>query len=130
MSDKSQDSNSSSDDSDDDDNAAKRKKKRRNKSDLMASLNTSKENKGKTNIMVDNLIDQADKDIINDKKRKNIRNLIIKQSSTDDFEFLEEEIEHINLSQKGIFRLNDPRMTRWDLFIIILAFYNCYSIPF
>jgi hypothetical protein len=26
-------------------------------------------------------------------------------------------------------RVNDPRKTIWDLFIIIVAIYNCFSIP-
>ncbi len=49
--------------------------------------------RSKSQINVDNLLDGTDKDIINDKKRKNLRNLIIKQSTAEDFDYIEEEIE-------------------------------------
>jgi hypothetical protein len=43
---------------------------------------------------------------------------------------MEEERVDGNKSFKGLVRINDPRKTQWDLFIIVLAVYNCYSIPF
>ena len=43
---------------------------------------------------------------------------------------MEEERFNIFEGISGVLRQNDPRMSRWDLFIIILAFYNCFSIPF
>jgi len=45
--------------------------------------------------------------------------------------FIEEE--RIILTEgKGscMVRVNDPRKTNWDLFVITLAVYNCFSIPF
>ncbi len=29
-----------------------------------------------------------------------------------------------------MFKVNDPRIIKWDLFVIILALYNSFSIPF
>lgn len=41
-------------------------------------------------------------------------------------EDFEEQEEH---RTKYMIRVNDPRKTIWDLFIIIVAIYNCFSIP-
>lgn len=43
---------------------------------------------------------------------------------------MEEQRLDGNKNFKGLIRINDPKKTYWDLFIIFLAVYNCYSIPF
>jgi hypothetical protein len=44
----------------------------------------------------------------------------------------EERLQEIDRKQnyKFMVRQNDPRKTLWDFFIIIVAIYNCFSIPF
>lgn len=36
----------------------------------------------------------------------------------------------IVVNQKCIIRINDPNRIRWDLFVMLLATWNCYAIPF
>ena len=51
-----------------------------------------------------------------------------KDGTTD---FLEEERPQKELNKnKCIVRLNDSRKTKWDLFVIFLAIYNSFQIPF
>lgn len=47
------------------------------------------------------------------------------------FKFIEEEKEEkTERSHSWMVRVNDPRKTNWDLVVIVLAIYNCFSIPF
>lgn len=55
---------------------------------------------------------------------------MIRKASDEEFDYLEASKEALNTSNVWILRLNDPRVSRWDMFIIILAIYNCFSIPF
>eukprot|EP00347_Sterkiella_histriomuscorum_P001244 403372776 len=64
-----------------------------------------------------------------DKSKKQTKRRV-RKSSDDEFEYIEDERVNIQQDVKGIIRINDPRMSRWDLYIITLAFYNCFSIPF
>jgi hypothetical protein len=40
------------------------------------------------------------------------------------------KLEEENVRPKYIFRLTDPGRVKWDLFVMSLAIWNCFSIPF
>ena len=46
------------------------------------------------------------------------------------YEFIQEERVVKTQDYTGLIRINDYRKVYWDIFVINLAIYNCFSIPF
>jgi len=56
--------------------------------------------------------------------------MLIKHSDDGYMYFEQEKVNSTENMSKWMIRVNDTRKTNWDVFIIILAIYNCFSIPF
>lgn len=52
------------------------------------------------------------------------------QSEKGLYEYLQEFREEHEIDKTGIFQINDPRKIYFEVFVIILAIYNCFGIPF
>ena len=51
------------------------------------------------------------------------------RKSGKDFEYIQEYKKEVEVSTKGTIRTNDPSKIYFDVFVIILAVYNCFGIP-
>ena len=45
------------------------------------------------------------------------------------YEYLQEFKEEIHIDKSGIFEINHPKKIYFEIFVIILAIYNCFGIP-
>lgn len=51
-------------------------------------------------------------------------------SDNKQYQFLQEEKNKVVIDYRGIIRINDSRKVYFEVFVIILAIYNCFGIPF
>ena len=51
------------------------------------------------------------------------------QSENDLYEYLKEFREEVIIDKSGIFEINHPKKIYFEIFVILLAIYNCFGIP-
>lgn len=54
---------------------------------------------------------------------------MIKNSKNNLYEYLQEFREIVEIDKTGIFEINHPKKIYFEIFVIILAIYNCFGIP-
>jgi len=57
------------------------------------------------------------------------KEFMIKKSEGGLYEYLQEFKHENQVDYNGIIRINDPRKVYFEVFVIILAIYNCFGIP-
>lgn len=67
--------------------------------------------------------------LVKDMHAKKKRYFMICQSSESHYQYLQEKQKEIVIDDKGIIRINDSRKVYFEVFVIILAIYNCFAIP-
>ena len=58
------------------------------------------------------------------------KDFLIKYSEGNLYEYIQQYKEEVKIDTKGILRISDPGKIYFEIFVIILAIYNCFGIPF
>ena len=62
-------------------------------------------------------------------QQKKGHKFLIRNSDNNLYEFLQEHKEIQQIDKTGIFEINHPKKIYFEIFVIILAIYNCFGIP-
>lgn len=62
-------------------------------------------------------------------QKKGHKFLIQSDSENNLYQYLQEFREEVEIDRSGIFEINHPNKIYFEIFVIILAIYNCFGIP-